>query len=283
MDKINEFFANFAEKKELIELLFPFLKALIFFVVGHYLAKLIAKLVRKLMQRKNSAELFADFIAQMTYAVAFSIALVAGLETLGLNISSILAVLGAMGLAIGLALKDSLSNYAAGIIISVLGPFRTGDFVEVAGLTGTVTDVSLFSTILTTTDNKLVTIPNNSILSEPITNYTAKNTRRVDITIGVSYNDDLRLVRGILTDILESHPLILKDPAASVLLLDLADSSVNFACRPWVDKENYWSVRDDLLVSIKTKLEAAGCSIPYPQQDVHLHTISSAGDATKTA
>ncbi len=283
MDTINEFFANFTEKKELIKLLLPLLKALIFFVAGHYLAKLIAKSVRMLMKRKNSAELLTNFIAQMTYAVAFSIALVAGLEILGLNISSILAVLGAMGLAIGLALKDSLSNFAAGIIISVLGPFRAGDFVEVAGLSGTVTDVTLFSTILTTTDNKLVTIPNNSIISDPITNYTAKPTRRVDITIGVSYNDDLRLVREILTDILESHPLILKDPAASVLLMDLADSSVNFACRPWVDKENYWGVRDDLLVSIKTKLEEAGCSIPYPQQDLNLYKVSSVGDASEAA
>ena len=275
MEQIQAFFTNLSKNEIFLGTMSNLLAALLFIVLGHYVAKIIAASVSKVIRKRGAADLLADFISKVIYVAVFSIPLLAGLETAGLNITSMMAILGAMGLAIGLALKDSLSNFAAGVIISILGPFRTDDFVEVAGLSGTVTDVSLFSTILTTTDNKLVTIPNNSIINNPITNYTAKHTRRIDMTIGVSYDDDLKIARDVLTEVLGSHPKVLKDPAPAVVLMDLADSSINFACRPWVKKEDYWSVRDDLLESFKRELEAAGCSFPYPQQDIHLHTVSN--------
>lgn len=275
MEQVQAFFANIGQSEVLMASLTNVLTVLAYLIIGHYVSKFIARFVGKILRRRNVANLLSDFITKIVYVAVFSVPLMAGLEAAGLNITSLMAVLGAMGLAVGLALKDSLSNFAAGVIISVLGPFRTDDFVEVAGLSGTVTDVSLFSTILTTTDNKLVTIPNNAIISNPITNYTAKDTRRIDITIGVSYDDDLKVARDILTEVLGSHPKVLKDPAPKVILMDLADSSINFACRPWVKKEDYWTVRDNLLENFKAKLEAAGCSFPYPQQDIHLHSISN--------
>ncbi|MBE9548725.1 MAG: mechanosensitive ion channel [Proteobacteria bacterium] len=274
MEQIQAFFANISQSEALMATITNLLVALAYLIVGHYVSKIIAGSVGKLLRRRDAADLLADFITKIVYVAVFSVPLMAGLEAAGMNITSVMAVLGAMGLAVGLALKDSLSNFAAGVIISVLGPFRTDDFVEVAGLSGTVTDVSLFSTILTTTDNKLVTIPNNSIISNPITNFTAKDTRRIDMTIGVSYDDDLKVARDILNQVLQAHPMILKEPAPKVILMDLADSSINFACRPWVKKEDYWGVRDELLESFKSQLEAAGCSFPYPQQDIHLHTVS---------
>jgi len=274
MEQIQSFFTNIGQNEAVMTTLTNLLGALAYIIVGHYVSKIIANFAGKILRRRNAADLLADFITKIVYVAVFSVPLMAGIEAAGMNITSVMAVLGAMGLAVGLALKDSLSNFAAGVIISVLGPFRTDDFVEVAGLSGTVTDVSLFSTILTTTDNKLVTIPNSSIISNPITNYTAKDTRRIDMTIGVSYDDDLKVARDILNKVLQAHPRILEEPAPKVILMDLADSSINFACRPWVKKEDYWGVRDELLESFKTELEAAGCSFPYPQQDIHLHTVS---------
>ncbi|MCF6227024.1 MAG: mechanosensitive ion channel [Xanthomonadales bacterium] len=275
MDKVKEFFSNLVQHQAFLETAILVVGSLAFLVIGHFVAKFIAWLVAKMLHRRSAADLLIDFISKVVYVMVFSIPLMAALELAGLNVTSVMAILGALGLAIGLALKDSLSNFAAGVIISVLGPFRTGDFVEVADLSGTVTDVSLFSTILTTTDNKLVTIPNNSIINNPITNFTAKNTRRIDMTIGVSYDDDLKVARDILTRVVNANPRVLKDPAPAVVLMDLADSSINFACRPWVNKEDYWGVRDELLETFKSELEAAGCSFPYPQQDVHMHTVSS--------
>jgi len=275
MDNFQEFIKSLVNNDTFLSYLHPFIVAILFFVLGHYVAKIIAGMVRRLMYKQGAADLLTDFIGKVVYVAVYMVPLMAGLQELGLNLTSVMALLGAMGLAVGLALKDSLANFAAGVIISVLGPFRTDDFVEIAGLSGTVKDVTLFSTELTTADNKLITIPNGSIISSPITNFTAKNTRRIDMVIGVSYDDDLKVARQVMTDVLNSHPKVLKEPATTVMLLDLADSSINFACRPWVKKEDYWSVRDNLLESFKEKLEAAGCSFPYPQQDIHLYTETS--------
>jgi len=274
MEEIKIFLTELANNEQLIEYATQFLIAVGIVIVGHYIAKLISKFTRKGMNKWGTEELLGNFVGKIVYVLVFSIPFIAALEILGLNISTVFAVLGAAGLAIGLALKDSLSNFAAGVVIAVLGPFRADDFVEVAGMTGTVTSVTLFSTILTTTDNKLVIIPNSSILNSPITNYTAKDTRRIDMTIGVSYDDDLDTVRSICENILAANPQVLKNPEPVVLLIDLADSSVNFAVRPWVKTDDYWTVRAALLENIKKELEAAGCSIPYPQQDLHLRMVN---------
>ncbi len=276
MENIQTFFTELSKNEHFIEYTTIFLAAIIFFVVGHYIARIIAALARKGMNKWGTAELLKNFVGKIVYLVAYSIPFIAGLEILGLNVTTVFAVLGAAGLAIGLALKDSLSNFAAGVIIAVLGPFRTDDFVEVSGMTGTVTSVTLFSTILTTPDNKQVIMPNSAIINNPITNYTAKKRRRIDMIIGVSYDDDINKVSSICEKILQQHSQVLSDPEPLVLLMDLADSSVNFAVRPWVATDDYWTVRAELLESIKRELEAAGCSIPYPQQDVHMRVISTA-------
>jgi small conductance mechanosensitive channel len=182
-------------------------------------------------------------------------------------------MLAAAGLAIGLALKDSLSNFASGVMIVVFRPFKLGDLVEVAGQTGKVEEIKIFSTMLVTTDNRTIIIPNGQITSDPIINHTAKKIRRVDLAMGVGYDDDLKVARDVMMKAMVNHPLVLEDPAPSMLMTELADSSVNFSVRPWAKTEDFWTVYGDLLEQFKTDLEAAGCNIPYPQTDVHLHQV----------
>ncbi len=193
------------------------------------------------------------------------------LAQLGIQTTSMLAVFGAAGLAVGLAMKDSLSNFASGVMLVMFRPFRIGDVVEVAGITGKVQDLRIFSSIITTPDNKEVIIPNGQITSGVITNYTSRGTRRVDLVIGVSYDDDLKVAKQIMEEVVNAHPLVLSDPAPAVAMAALADSSVNFNVRPWTKVEDYWTVYSDLLEQLKEKLEAGGCNFPYPQTDVHLY------------
>ena len=175
------------------------------------------------------------------------------------------------GLAIGLALKDSLGNFAAGVMLVFFRPFKKGDFVEVAGVAGTVDEVRIFSTVLTTPDNKQIIIPNGQVGADSIINYSAKEERRVDMVFGVSYDDDLKVARKVLTELCANHPLVLEDPATKIFVTNLGESSVDFAVRPWAKTADYWTVYGDLLEQGKLALEEAGCSIPYPQSDLHLH------------
>jgi len=207
--------------------------------------------------------------------------ILAALDTLGLPITSLIAVVGAAGLAVGLALKDSLGNFASGVMLVTFKPFSQGDMVEVAGISGKVDEVRIFSTILTTTDNKQITIPNGLVYAEAITNYTALDTRRIDLVFGVGYDDDLKKAREVLTRICAEHPLVLDDPATNVFVINLGDSSVDFAVRPWAKTDDYWTVWGDLLESGKVELEAAGCSIPFPQRDVHMHASNPLADMLK--
>jgi small conductance mechanosensitive channel len=186
-------------------------------------------------------------------------------------VTSLLAILGAAGLAIGLALKDSLGNFAAGVMLIIFRPFKLGDFVEVAGVSGVVNEIRIFSTVLTTPDNKLIVIPNGQVGADTITNYSALDQRRVDMVFGVGYDDDLKVARQVLTDICANHPAVLDEPATKIFVLNLGDSSVDFAVRPWSKTEDYWTVYGDILEQAKVGLEAAGCNIPYPQTDVHLY------------
>jgi len=172
-------------------------------------------------------------------------------------------------------MKDSLGNFAAGVMLVVFRPFSTGDVVEVAGIAGKVEGINIFNTVLLTPDNKQVIIPNGQVGAGTIINYTAKDQRRVDMVFGVSYDDDLKVARGILEKICANHPLVLDDPATNIFVLSLGDSSVNFAVRPWTKTEDYWTVWGDLMEQGKVELEAAGCSIPYPQRDVHMHQVAA--------
>ncbi|NND45305.1 MAG: mechanosensitive ion channel, partial [Xanthomonadales bacterium] len=201
--------------------------------------------------------------------------IVAALDSLGVPVTSVMAVLGAAGLAIGLALKDSLGNFAAGVMLVMFRPFSKGDFVEVAGISGKVEEIRIFSTYLLTPDNKLIVVPNGQVGAEPITNYTRMDTRRVDMMFGVGYDDDLKTARSVLEKICNEHPLVLDEPATKIFVKELGASSVDFAVRPWCKTDDYWTVWGDLLETGKVELEAAGCNIPYPQTDVHLHTVNS--------
>jgi len=252
--------------------------ALLIYLVGKWVARKLTKLVRKLMQRAEVDETLISFLSNIVYAILLAAVVLAALDSLGVPVTSLLAVLGAAGLAVGLALKDSLGNFAAGVMLVLFRPFRKGDFVEAGGVAGTVDDVRIFSTVLTTPDNKQITIPNGQIGAGSITNFSAKDQRRVDLVFGVSYADDLKVARRVLTELCANHPLVLKEPATNIFVLNLGESSVDFAVRPWAKTGDYWAVYGDLLEQGKVALEAAGCSIPYPQRDVHLHGDAGARD-----
>jgi small conductance mechanosensitive channel len=186
-----------------------------------------------------------------------------------------MAVLGAAGLAVGLALKDSLSNFSSGVMIIIFRPFNIGDYITAGGVSGTVDEIGLFATLLHTGDNQRIIVPNSAIFSGTIVNTSALSTRRIDLVIGIGYDDNIGQARDILMGIMEADERILKEPAASVSVAELATSSIDLKVRPWVNADDYWSVRPDLLEQIKLQLDAAGISIPYPQQDVHMHEVKS--------
>jgi len=245
--------------------------ALLIYLVGKWVAKRITNLVRRLLERADMDTTLVSFLSNIIYAILLAAVILAALDKLGVPVTSLLAILGAAGLAIGLALKDSLGNFAAGVMLVLFRPFKKGDFVEAAGVSGTVDEVRIFSTVLTTPDNKQIIIPNGQIGAGAITNFSAKDERRVDLVFGVSYDDDLKVARRVLTELCANHPLVLQEPATNIFVLNLGDSSVDFAVRPWAKTSDYWAVYGDLLEQGKMALEEAGCSIPYPQSDLHLH------------
>lgn len=257
----------------ILALLTQLLSAILIFWIGKKIAKLIANGSAKALEKANADLILINFVKSFVYFALLASVIIAALSQLGVKTTSLLGIFAAAGLAIGLALKDSLSNFAAGVMLVIFRPIKIGDFVEVAGLSGTIEEIKIFSTVLITGDNKQITIPNGQITSDSIVNYSAKKTRRIDLTIGVSYDDNLKQVKKILSDVICAHPLVLSDPAPKVALVELADSSVNFNVRPWCKSEDYWTIYSDVLEQIKDALETAGCSLPYPQSDVHLHQV----------
>jgi len=244
--------------------------ALAIFIIGRIVARKMSDLTRALMLKARVDETLVGFLRNILYYALLAAVVIMALGQAGLNITSFLAVLGAAGLAVGLALKDSLSNFAAGVMLILLGFFKKGDFVTVAGESGTVASVRIFNTILNTPDNRQIIVPNSSILNSTITNVSANPTRRVDLVFGIGYGDDLRKAKAVLDRIIAEEPRILKDPAPTVAVSELADSSVNFVVRPWVKAADYWSVYFDLTEKVKLTFDAEGISIPFPQTDVHL-------------
>lgn len=248
--------------------------AAVIFIVGKWVARILQNMLEKLLRKRDIDEVLVDFLGNIVYALVLVVAVVAAFDQLGIPATSFVAIIGAAGLAIGLALKDSLSNFASGVMLALFRPFTKGDFVEAAGVSGSVDEIRLVSTTLTTPDNKLVIVPNSAIYNDAITNYSAKDTRRIDMVFGVGYDDDLKVVADVLTKICAGHPQVLEEPATGVFISNLGDSSVEFSVRPWVKTEDYWGVRAELLRTGKIELEAAGCSIPYPQTDVHIHQVT---------
>jgi small conductance mechanosensitive channel len=249
--------------------------AIIIFVVGKWLAQRVQNTLENILRKRGVEDVLVDFLGTIVSVLIIIVAVIAAFDQLGIPATSFMAILGAAGLAIGLALKDSLSNFASGVMLVLFRPFGKGDFIEAGGVTGTVNEIHLVSTLLTTPDNKLITVPNALMFTSTITNYSAKDTRRVDMVIGVGYNDDLKLAASVLNKICNDHPKVMDTPATKIFINNLGDSAVDFVVRPWVKSEDYWGVLADILETAKVELEAAGCNIPYPQTDVHLHQVGS--------
>ncbi|MDD4731391.1 MAG: mechanosensitive ion channel [Desulfovibrio sp.] len=248
------------------------LVALIVFYVGLLVSRRISRLIARIMERAKVDETLISFVRNMVHYLLLTAVGIAALGQVGINVTSFLAVLGAAGLAVGLALKDSLSNFAAGVLLILFRFFRVGDYVTVGGTSGTVKALNLFNTELSTPDNQKVFVPNSSILGDVIVNVTANDTRRIDLVVGIGYGDAISKAQGILEGLLAADARILKDPAPTVAVSELADSSVNFVVRPWVATTDYWDVRFDLIRAIKETFDEQGVSIPFPQQDVHVFT-----------
>ena len=245
--------------------------ALAIFYVGRMVVSSIVKLVSKLLRQRDMDEILVSFLSSILRWVLLLFVIIAALSQLGINTNSLVALLGAAGLAIGLSLQSSLSNFASGVMLIIFRPFTKGDFVEAGGATGVVDNISIFTTTMTTTDNKEIIVPNGAILGGNITNYSARPTRRVDMVFGISYDDDLRKAKQLLEEIIAADDRVLAEPAPVIALGELADSSVNFLVRPWAKSEDYWGLLWDTTETVKLKFDEAGISIPYPQMDVHVN------------
>ena len=250
--------------------------AILIFVVGRWIARALRNVIKRMMTKGNVDEILVSFVGNLTYIALFAFVIIAALNQLGIQTTSFIAIIGAAGLAIGLALQGSLANFAAGVLMIIFRPFQVGDYIEGAGVAGAVEKVQIFTTQLKTPDNKTIIIPNAKMMGDNITNYSAKDTRRVDMVIGVGYGDDLKKVREILEDILAKDHRILKDPAPTIGVLELGDNSVNFAVRPWVKRDDYWGAYFDVTETVKRRFDEEGISIPYPQRDVHLYEYKEA-------
>jgi small conductance mechanosensitive channel len=248
--------------------------ALLIFIVGKWVAKQLVKVLKHGLKLSKIDDMLIDFIASIANALLLLVVIMAALNQLGVDTTSLVALIGAAGLAVGLALQNSLQNFAAGVMLLVFKPFKKGDFIEAAGISGVVENIQIFSTTLRTGDNKEIIVPNGSIYGSHIINYSARETRRIDMVFGIGYDDDLKQAKTILTQIVEADERILKDPAPVIALSELGDSSVNFIVRPWVNSSDYWKVYWDMNEKVKLAFDEAGISIPYPQMDVHLHPQS---------
>ena len=251
------------------------LAAIAVFVIGRWVAKAVTRGIERAMQRADTDPTLVGFIRNVTYGGLLALVIIAAAGQLGVQTTSFIAVLGAAGLAVGLALQGSLANFAAGVLMIIFRPFKAGDFVEAAGVAGTVEEVQLFTTKLKTPDNKTIIIPNGQVTGGTITNYSANDTRRVDMTFGIGYGDDIDKARQVIWDVLNADDRVLKDPEPTVAVAALADSSVNFAVRPWVNSADYWGVYFDTHETITKRFDAEGISIPFPQRDVHLYQEAS--------
>lgn len=244
--------------------------ALLIFYVGRMVIKIVVKILRKLLARAKMDEILVNFVSSIVKSLLLLFVVVAALDRLGVDTTSLIALLGAAGLAVGLALQGSLQNFAAGVMMIVFRPFRAGDYVEAGGTAGVVEAINIFSTTMRTGDNREIIVPNGSIYNGAITNYSARETRRIDMVFGISYGDDMRKAREIMQQVLDADERVLKDPAYTVAVSELGESSVNFVVRPWVKIGDYWAVRFDLTERIKLAFDENGISIPFPQMDVHM-------------
>ena len=249
--------------------------ALLIIIIGRFISKLITRALGKTLEKRKADPLIIGFVRNVIYCGLMAAVLIAAIARLGIPTTSFVAVLGAAGLAIGLALQGSLSNFASGILLLLFRPFRVGDFVTTGGSSGFVEEIGLLLTVLRTPDNKTVFVPNSNVLGSNIVNNTLKPNRRIDLVFGISYVDDIDKARDIMLDILDKDEKVLSDPAPQVAVSELADSSVNFVCRPWVKVEDYWDVYFGTVEKVKKAFDANNVSIPFPQRDVHLYKVEN--------
>ncbi|MGB0662441.1 MAG: mechanosensitive ion channel family protein [Pontibacterium sp.] len=245
--------------------------AIAIFFVGRFVAKQLVSILERIMRRMKVDDMLVAFVGSIANALLLLVVIVASLDHLGVDTTSLIAIVGAAGLAVGLALQDSLKNFAAGVLLIIFRPFREGDFVEAGGVAGVAEHISIFNTIMRTGDNREVIVPNGKIYSDVITNFSRRETRRVDLVFGIGYGDDLKKAKAVLQDIVEKDERVLKEPAPVVAVSALADSSVNFIVRPWTKTSDYWPVYWSITEQVKLRFDEEGISIPFPQMDVHLH------------
>jgi small conductance mechanosensitive channel len=251
------------------------LSAVVIFLVGRFLAKLLTKTTKRLMQKANIDPTLERFLNNLLYFAVMAIVIIATINQLGVQTTSLLAVVGAAGLAVGLALQGSLANFAAGVLLVGFRPYKVGDFIEAGGVAGSVEEVQIFTTVFKTGDNKRIIVPNAQIMAGTIVNYSSNPTRRIDLVAGCGYDDDLDKVRKVLEEIVAADDRILEDPAPTIAVSELGDSSVNFVVRPWVNSGDYWPTYFALTEEIKKRFDKEGIAIPYPQRDVHVYNHSS--------
>ncbi|MCO4812316.1 MAG: mechanosensitive ion channel [Gammaproteobacteria bacterium] len=247
--------------------------AIAIFYVGRMVINLVVRGLRKVMRRQEIDKTLETFVCNLVRMVLLVVVIIAAIGQIGIETTSFIAIFGAAGLAVGLALQGSLSNFAAGVLIVLFRPYRVGDFIEAAGISGVVEQVQILTTVLKTGDNKQIIVPNGQIMDSIITNYSANDTRRVDMVVGVSYDDDLDKVRDTIKELIAAEDRILDEPACTIAVSALADSSVNFVVRPWVKTSDYWGVMFDLTEAVKKRFDKEGITFPFPQQDVHVHTV----------
>lgn len=244
--------------------------AIAIFFIGRIVVRFVTKEIRKVMESQEVDKILQSFVSNLVYWVLMIFVVIAAINQVGVQTTSLIAIMGAAGLAIGLAMQGSLANFAAGVLIVMFRPYRVGDFVEAAGIAGSVEQVGILTTVLKTGDNKQIIVPNAQIMGSIITNYSANDTRRVDLVVGIGYDDDIDKARDTLQALVDADDRILKDPSCLIAVSELADSSVNFVVRPWVKSANYSAVKFALTEAIKKRFDKEGISFPYPQQDVHL-------------
>jgi len=249
--------------------------ALLILIIGMWIARIITKSVTKVMKAREVDATLVKFLAGLVKAVLYILVIIAAIDKAGIESTSFVAILGAAGLAVGFALQGSLSNFAAGVMLIIFKPVKAGDFVEAAGVMGSVEEIGIFVTTLTTPDNKVIYVPNSQMGGGIITNYSIKDTRRIDMEFGIGYSDDIDKARSVILEILSNDSRILKDPVPDIFVGTLADSSVNFKVRPWVNAADYWGVYFDVTENIKKKFDTNNISIPFPQTDVHLFQESN--------
>jgi len=251
------------------------LGACVILIVGRIASRVTETILRRLLDRAKVDPTVGVFVGNLARYSVLAFALIAALAQFGIQTTSFIAVLGAAGLAVGLALQGSLSNFAAGVLILLFRPFSLEDVITAGGATGTVKHIGIFTTTLHSPDNQKIVVPNSAVTGGTIVNISANPTRRVDLKAGIGYGDDIAKAKEVLEKILAGHPKVLADPAPVVRVVELGDSSVNFVVRPWVNTPDYWDVYFDVTRAIKEEFDRAGISIPFPQRDVHLHQVSS--------